>query len=132
MGKPRDAMGWVETLERQDADFKRRVEEELATMHLEQQLVVLREGRGLSQAQLARVLGVSQQAIAKVESGEAKNLGLKTLVKHVLALGGRLEIAVRAPGSALNESLTVMLRAYMAHQTSGPRATRIRRTEVKR
>jgi DNA-binding XRE family transcriptional regulator len=90
----RDAMEWVERLERQDADFKRRVEEELAAMDLEQQLYDLREARGLSQAQLARALGVTQQAIAKAESGGAKNVELRTLIRHVLALGGRLEVRV--------------------------------------
>src|SRR5262245_13367430 len=92
--KRRDAMEWVERMERQDADFKRRVDEELAAMDLEQQLYDLRQARGLSQAQLARALGVSQQAIAKAESGEMKNVELRTLIRHVLALGGRLEVRV--------------------------------------
>jgi DNA-binding XRE family transcriptional regulator len=94
VAKPGDAMEWVLRMERQDADFKRRVEEELAAMDLEQQLYDLREARGLSQAQLARALGVTQQAIAKAESGGAKNVELRTLIRHVLALGGRLEVRV--------------------------------------
>jgi len=98
MGKTTNAaLEWVEEMERRDADFKRRVDEELAAMRLEQQLIKLREARGLTQAQVARAIGVSQQAIAKAESGQAKNVELRTLLKHVLALGGRLEVSIR-PG----------------------------------
>ncbi len=90
---PFDVNAWIEEEARRDAGFKQRVEAELAAMRLEQRLIELREARGLSQAQLARILGVSQQAVAKLESGRA-NPSIQTLVKWVVALGGRLEIAI--------------------------------------
>ena len=45
-----------------------------------------------------RMIGVSQPAIAKLESGRARNVELKTLVRYAAALGGRLKVdVVREP-----------------------------------
>lgn len=63
-------------------------------MRLEQDLIALRESQGVSQAQLAKALGVSQPAIAKLESGKAKNIELRTLVRAVSALGGTVKITI--------------------------------------
>jgi transcriptional regulator with XRE-family HTH domain len=54
---------------------------------LREKPVHLRQNRGLLQRALARALGVSQPVIAKVESGEQRNLGLRTLVGLADALG---------------------------------------------
>jgi transcriptional regulator with XRE-family HTH domain len=111
-------MEWVETLERQDETFKQRVEEELAAMLLEQQLVRLREAQGLSQAQVARALGVSQQAIAKAESGQTKNLELRRLLTHVMALGGRLEVTIRP-----NSRVSRLIADTVKHATKSIKAS---------
>ena len=66
----------------------------LAEMELEQDLVALRESRGLSQTALANVIGVSQPAVAKLESDKAKNAKISTLAKYVAGLGGRLRIEI--------------------------------------
>ena len=63
-------------------------------MEIETGLVELRKARGLSQTELGRRLGVTQPAVAKIESGRVKNLELKTLVKFVAALGGRLKVDI--------------------------------------
>ena len=63
-------------------------------MKLEQDLVALREKRGLSQRQFAKLLGTSQPYVAKLESGRVKNLGVKTLVKCARALGGSVTIRI--------------------------------------
>ncbi len=51
--------------------------------------------REISQSQLARMLGVKQPAIAKLEFGRVKNLELKTLVRYAAALGARVRIAIQ-------------------------------------
>jgi predicted XRE-type DNA-binding protein len=79
-----------------DVGFNQQVEDTLQAMRLEQDLVALREARGVSQ-QLAKTLGVSQPAVAKLESGKTKNLELRTLVRAVSALGGRVEIKITQP-----------------------------------
>jgi DNA-binding transcriptional regulator YiaG len=52
-------MEWVETQLAQDARLREQVEVRLHELRLEQQLVRLRETRGLSQRQVARLVGVS-------------------------------------------------------------------------
>ncbi len=114
-----DVMEWVADQKRRDEGLRKRVDEELAAMLIEQQLIRLREARGLSQSQLARVLGVSPQAIAKAESGHAKNIELRTLLRHVLALGGRLEVRIEPDGKAYGRPLTRPAQARRAQRTAG-------------
>lgn len=85
---------WVEAQYRRDPGLRKRVEARLAEMRLEQELVALREARGLSQTDVARRLGVTQPAIAKLESGRAKNFGMQTIVRYVTACGGALKVEV--------------------------------------
>jgi transcriptional regulator with XRE-family HTH domain len=65
-----------------------------------QDLVALREKRGLSQRELAERMGASQPYVAKLESGRVENLGLRTLVKCALALGASLRIELKPEASA--------------------------------
>ena len=63
-------------------------------MKIEQELVALRERRGISQRAAAKLIGASQPFVAKLESGRVKNLGVKTLVKYATALGGTLTLRI--------------------------------------
>lgn len=85
------AMDWVDT---QMADSGRGAEIEalLSQMMFAQDLVALREERGLTQVQLAQRAGVKQPIISKIESGRARNIELKTLARLAEALGARLHI----------------------------------------
>jgi len=51
-----------------------------------------REKKGLSQQQLAKLMGTSQQAISRIESGEYEGFTLKTLEKIAEATGMRVKI----------------------------------------
>lgn len=53
-------------------------------------LADLRRDRGLTQAELARLLGVSQPNVSKIEHGG--EVQLSTLGSYIAALGGRLEV----------------------------------------
>lgn len=53
-------------------------------------LADLRRSRGLTQAELARLLGVSQPNVSKIEHGE--EVHLSTVGDYIAALGGRLEV----------------------------------------
>ena len=88
-------MNWVEKQLDQDSRLRQQVEEMLNEMRIEQDLLALRLGKGVSQRQLAKTLGVSQPAIAKIESGKVRNLELRTLVRYATALGGSVKIEVR-------------------------------------
>lgn len=85
-------MKWIDDELEADPLLARAVENLVARMKLEQQIVALREKRGLTQRQLAKLLGTSQPYVAKLESGRARNLGVKTLVKCARALGASVSI----------------------------------------
>src|SRR5271166_2740161 len=74
-------------------------EEEVAAlvdeMMLEEQLADLRRKRGISQAKLAKMVGVSQPVIARIESGGVRNLTVGTIARTAAALGGRVEILIK-------------------------------------
>ncbi len=89
-------MQWIDGQLEADPRLAREVDELVNEMKLEQELVALREKRGLSQRQLAKLLGTSQPYVAKLESGRIKNVGVRTLVKCARALGGSVMIKIDA------------------------------------
>lgn len=89
------ADAWLDRLVHDSPEFQAKVEEEMAAINVAQDLVALRETRGLSQRQLAEQLGVTQSAIAQLESAEPRNLELRTLVRAATALGGRVDLSIR-------------------------------------
>ena len=90
-------MEWLDAELARAPHLRRRVEEQMNEIRLNQELADLRARRGVSQAQLAKRLGVSQPAIAKLESGRAKNLQLRTLVRWATALGGHITVELSPP-----------------------------------
>ena len=94
-----DVMRWVDDRLAQDPALRERVEARLAELRIEQELIALREAQGLTQAQVAKLLGVSQPAVAKIESG-SENLTLRTLLRVVTALGGAIKLEVLKPRAA--------------------------------
>lgn len=87
-------MEWIDGQLEADPRLARKVDDLVNKMKLEQELTRLREKRGLSQRQLAKLLGTSQPYVAKIESGRIKNLGVNTLVKYARALGGSVTIKI--------------------------------------
>jgi transcriptional regulator with XRE-family HTH domain len=64
----------------------------ITEMDLAQDLVALRQAHGLTQMQLADRVGLSQPAIARLESNSVKNVELKSLVKIAAGLGARVKV----------------------------------------
>ena len=83
-------------------------------------LTALRELAGLSQRDVARLLGVSQPRIAAIE--KSRNVTFDVLEQYVDAVGGRLEVTVR------KGNRKIPLVASRATRSSAARA----RTAVKR
>lgn len=52
----------------------------------------LREAAGLTQAEVAERIGVSQRQVSKIESGDLDNSKVSTLRKYVAAVDGDLVI----------------------------------------
>ncbi|MBI4635081.1 MAG: XRE family transcriptional regulator [Candidatus Rokubacteria bacterium] len=90
-------------MRRLDEDLKRdpalhqRVETMLNEIRLEQRLAELRERSGLTQVQLAKRIGVTQPAIARIESGKVRNMQLKTLLVFLAAMGARMTVDFTRP-----------------------------------
>jgi DNA-binding XRE family transcriptional regulator len=57
------------------------------------QLAEMRAAAGLTQAELAEALGVSQARISKIEHGEIS--GIDVMRAYVLALGGSIDVVAR-------------------------------------
>jgi transcriptional regulator with XRE-family HTH domain len=58
------------------------------------QLVALREARGLTQREVARLVGTSQQQISRMESAKYQGHSLSILRKVVAALGGSVRVII--------------------------------------
>lgn len=55
-------------------------------------LAQLREQIGMSQAQLAASMGISQPRVSQLERGDVSQMAVDTLSRYVMALGGRLRL----------------------------------------
>ena len=75
-----------------DPDFKTHYQEERQALKLAMKIAELRDQKGLSQQELAKIMGTSQQAISRIESGEYEGFTLKTLEKIAEATGMRIKI----------------------------------------
>ncbi len=80
-----------------DPETRTIYEQEAAKQELWLQLVEARMAAGLTQAQLAKRLGVSQAQVARIEQRGYDSYTLKTLRKYVEALGGALTVAIEPP-----------------------------------
>jgi ribosome-binding protein aMBF1 (putative translation factor) len=68
----------------------------------EMPLAELRRARGLSQEALAKVLGVRQSSVSKLE--RRTDMYISSLRSHIKAMGGELEIIARFPDGELKIS----------------------------
>ena len=92
-GKGKTELGqWMDEHYRKTPGLKKRVDALVEQMAIEQDLIALRQERGLSQRALANLVGVKQPVIARIESGNARNLELKTVVRIAAALGAQVKI----------------------------------------
>ena len=78
--------------ELKNPEFRRHYKEEKIALALAYKIHTLREEKRLSQKGLAKLMGTSQQAVSRLESGEYEGLTLKTLEKIARAIGTYLKI----------------------------------------
>lgn len=62
------------------------------------QLKLLRRSKGITQVELAQMLGVTQIRISQIENGSFENINLSTLNRYLAALDSRLELQVVSDG----------------------------------
>ena len=68
------------------AEIRRSAKEKAARIKLQQ----LREARDISQEEIARIMGISQAALSRLE--RRPNITIGTLQRYIEALGGELEV----------------------------------------
>lgn len=76
-----------------DERFRKAYELECAKVALAQKIAELREEKHFRQIDLAKKLGVSQQFISQIETGQENNLTLDTLLRLANTLGRGLKIS---------------------------------------
>ncbi len=77
-----------------DPEFRRTYEEETEKKELWLALVEARQGANLTQAEVARRLGVSQAQVARIEKRGYDSYTLNTLRRYVAALGEGFSVEV--------------------------------------
>lgn len=66
----------------------------------------LRQELHLSQAEVARRMGISQPRVSQLESGDVGQMEIDTLSRYVLALGGRLKLVADFDDHDVNVSMS--------------------------
>lgn len=84
----------TEKLLKQDPTLKEEFEKADQAWDISFQIYNLRKQAGLTQSQLAKLVGTKQSNIARIESADYTGYTLKTLEKVTKALKARLEIRI--------------------------------------
>lgn len=80
---------------KKDPGMKRRVEKEKEKIRLALQIRQLRQRAGISQAQLARLIGTSRTAVTRMEDEGYDRYSLHTLRRVAEALDAELVVGLR-------------------------------------
>ncbi|MBP9680691.1 MAG: helix-turn-helix domain-containing protein [Bacteriovorax sp.] len=80
-----------------DPKFKTGFEEEIEKLSIAEQLLRIRLQSGLTQAQLAKLIGTTASAISRYENAEYDRYELRTLKKIIAACGGNLKLIIEGP-----------------------------------
>ncbi len=78
----------------EDPGFRKRFEEADKAWDIALQLAALRKARGLTQQQVAGLLGTKQQAIARLENPAYTGYSLSMVRRYVEALGATVDVTV--------------------------------------
>lgn len=70
-------------------------EEELARAELAHRIASIIEDRGLTQAEAAAAMGISQPKVSALVRGHLEGYSLERLARYLIALGQDVEIVVR-------------------------------------
>ena len=113
-----------EKIER-DPERRERMEEKRKAYDAVLNLAELREAKGLTQAELAERLGVSQPNVSKLEAAAASPhtgaIYLSTLGGYIAALGGHLEVRAVFPEHPEDDVAIAVGREWVGELDAGRR-----------
>jgi len=92
MAKTKDALRILERVTGNDAALKHRIDREMLNACVSILIHDARTQAGLSQAQLAKLVGTTQSVIARLEDAEYRGHSLTMLQRIAAALNRRVEI----------------------------------------
>lgn len=98
-----DALRMLETLTRNDSAMQEMLAEERSNAAVARQIYELRTARGLTQKQLADLIGTQQPVIARLEDADYQGHSLAMLYRIGAALGCRVAVGF-VPRSAVKGS----------------------------
>lgn len=84
----------IDKILKEDPSFKEKLDKAGQAWDIAFQIMGLREKAGLTQTQLAKLVGTKQSNIARIESADYTGYTLKTLEKVTKALKAKLEIRI--------------------------------------
>lgn len=84
----------LEKILKEDPSFQGKLDEAEQAWDIALQLFDIRKKMGLTQTELAKLVGTKQSNIARIESADYTGYTLKTLEKVTKALKARLEIKI--------------------------------------
>jgi len=96
MAKTTDALKIIEKINRTDPELQEMVAEASINAHVAQLIYEARIKAGLTQQQLADLIGTKQSAIARLEDAVTQGHSLSMLQKIARALNQRVEIQLTA------------------------------------
>lgn len=100
MNRPKDDLDkTIEKILKEDPSFAEKLDRAGQAWDIAFQIIALREKTGLTQKQLADLVGTKQSNIARLESADYTGYTLKTLEKVTRALKSRLEIRIVPSGT---------------------------------
>lgn len=78
--------------ELKNPEFRKAFEEEEIYVNLAIQIAMIREEKGVTQKDMARLLHTSQQMVSRIEDPHNESFSLKTLIKIARAFNKKLSV----------------------------------------
>ena len=98
MAKTKDALKILDRVTGEDSQLREMIEEETLNAHVARLIYEARKTAGLTQQQLADLVGTKQPDIARLEDADYQGHSLTMLHRIATALNQRLEIAFAPTG----------------------------------
>lgn len=80
----------LEQIVAEDEKAKKAYEQFQARIALQQQLINMRKAENMTQNDVAKAAGISQQAVSRIEKGSGATVG--SLIKYLNGIGYRIEL----------------------------------------